>query len=365
MSSQDPSRTASAGRGKSTTSNTIIKSIKDAKAYLSKKNLIAPTDALSSLSISALLHGMVTDMKMPEDVANTAKSIAFLMEEIVEDEAIRSITASAETAINTMVQNATEKLDDTIKRNVEVINAMVTRQGEATIEAEKTAEHFRTSLTQLSSAPTANISTVTQSYRDALAGPSTTLNPTNAASMKIMNRMAIQSRQVLIKPDATAAAANQNRTPEQLKEIKTKVTETIAKLTKPENLDASPRAVTITRGGLILIEMGNPEAANWFQTDETTKQFIQEFDPKAAVKRRNFPIILKFVPIEWNPDSQDELRDLETRHGLEANTIISATWIKDPTKRRAHQEVCLPLITSYKRNKRQKQNKRGPPSYKI
>lgn len=278
-------------------------------------------------------------MKMPEDVANTAKSIAFLIEEMVEDEAIRSITASAETAINTMVQKATEKLDDTIKRNVEVINAMVTRQGEVTIEAEKMAEHLRTSLTQLSNTPTANISAATQSYRDVLAGPFTTLNPTNAASMKIMNRMAIQSRQVLIKPDATAAAANQSRTPEQLKEIKTKVTEIIAKLTKPENLDASPHAVSITRGGLILVEMGNPEAANWLQTDEITKQFIQEFDPNAAVKRRNFPIILKFVPIEWNPDSQDELRDLETRHGLEANTITSAAWIKDPTKCRTAQVV--------------------------
>ncbi|PVF91248.1 hypothetical protein CPB86DRAFT_660385, partial [Serendipita vermifera] len=114
----------------------------------------------------------------------------------------------------------------------------------------------------------------------------------------------------------------------------------------------------ITARARLLIEFSNAETAKWLRTPEIMEQFLKTFDEHAKFKPRTFPIILKFIPIPFDIELMENLREVERQNGCKPGDFVEAKWIKAPARRRLTQkhahaklfcssaEVANKLITS-------------------
>ena len=91
-------------------------------------------------------------------------------------------------------------------------------------------------------------------------------------------------------------------------------------------------------GGLLL-ELDSPAAANWLKKDSTRERFLTNLGSGACIKDRSYQVILQFVPIFFNPEDKDQLRQYEIHNNLEPLSVLKAEWIKAPKDRKPKQEV--------------------------
>ncbi|PVF91231.1 hypothetical protein CPB86DRAFT_677478, partial [Serendipita vermifera] len=92
------------------------------------------------------------------------------------------------------------------------------------------------------------------------------------------------------------------------------------------------------RYGQILIEMHSQEAAEWIRKPNNMTKFLETFNPDAFYKPRVYPVVLLFVPIDFNLGTTESLRELEEVAGCKEGDLISARWIKSPEKRHSKQK---------------------------
>ncbi|KIM59134.1 hypothetical protein SCLCIDRAFT_74606, partial [Scleroderma citrinum Foug A] len=96
-----------------------------------------------------------------------------------------------------------------------------------------------------------------------------------------------------------------------------------------------------TAQGHILYEANSIETADWLRTANGTKAFICKFGSNVSLAIKLFPILVEFVPIQFNTDEPSTLRDIECKSSLPTGSIKSARWIKpierrNPKQRKAH-----------------------------
>ncbi|KAG2058098.1 hypothetical protein BDR06DRAFT_876822 [Suillus hirtellus] len=96
----------------------------------------------------------------------------------------------------------------------------------------------------------------------------------------------------------------------------------------------------------MIIEFTTKEAANYIRTNNAIKeQFLKDLDPDASLKERTYPIIIPFMPIAFDPTSQQNREVLEDENGWKKDSILTACWIKLVEKRTSTQQVAHILIT--------------------
>ncbi|KIM59484.1 hypothetical protein SCLCIDRAFT_58317, partial [Scleroderma citrinum Foug A] len=83
------------------------------------------------------------------------------------------------------------------------------------------------------------------------------------------------------------------------------------------------------------------ETADWLKTANGTKAFISKFGSNVSLAIKPFPILVEFIPIQFNTDEPSALRDIEHKSLLPTGSIKSARWIKpverrNPKQRKAH-----------------------------
>ncbi|CAK5279174.1 unnamed protein product [Mycena citricolor] len=107
--------------------------------------------------------------------------------------------------------------------------------------------------------------------------------------------------------------------------------------------DNEPTAVgvTKTRAGALVIYMANKYQAEWLRDHGTMKRFLEAFGGMVKHAKRYHMVIIQFVPVTFDPESTDELRDIETNNGLPPNAIGHARYVKprerhSPNQRFAH-----------------------------
>ncbi|KAG1873168.1 hypothetical protein F4604DRAFT_1513985, partial [Suillus subluteus] len=99
------------------------------------------------------------------------------------------------------------------------------------------------------------------------------------------------------------------------------------------------RSVTQYRNGGTILEMMTAEAVAHLKKANIKENFIKTLDPKAIFKDRGYPVVIQFVPLTFDSDSEDQVRDLERENDWEQGTITSTRWIKPPNKHTNHQQV--------------------------
>ncbi|KNZ74583.1 hypothetical protein J132_06537 [Termitomyces sp. J132] len=92
----------------------------------------------------------------------------------------------------------------------------------------------------------------------------------------------------------------------------------------------------MTNGG-ILLEMSNKEGAAWVKN--RSREIEGAIGGGAKIKKRTYPIIIKFVPITLDPESTEEREAIKEASDLSRGAITSLRWIKPIKDRRKGQRV--------------------------
>ncbi|KIJ40440.1 hypothetical protein M422DRAFT_173693, partial [Sphaerobolus stellatus SS14] len=66
---------------------------------------------------------------------------------------------------------------------------------------------------------------------------------------------------------------------------------------------------------------------------------MTQYSSQASVKPRLYPIIIERVPIEFKPDVNADLRNLEDKNGICNEEIERTRWIKPPARQVANQRA--------------------------
>jgi hypothetical protein len=323
-----------------------VKNIDEGRSHLTN---IGWLKANKSPTYSQLAHFLLFASKSIKDlsVANIVKSVAYIIDRPAPDEISADLTDSAaakikeitDSAIKAITEHSVKQIGSTQKQ-IEYLEELITRTPESQIPTQSLEEKLDTINEQIGKLADAHKSAPPTSqslYSNAVKAnpPSTTANP---VSLRIYNKIQIQAKQVLIDFDQTGENTPRSNTPETCKEYRQKLAETIAKIPDPPNKNQSIQNLTITPQGQILVEFNDRVTAEWFRKPETMKQFLEMFDTHATYKPRTYPVVLKFIPIPYNIEDPDNLRELEESSGCKSGDIAYAKWIKPPERRRQAQK---------------------------
>ncbi|KAG1846154.1 hypothetical protein C8R48DRAFT_570946, partial [Suillus tomentosus] len=154
--------------------------------------------------------------------------------------------------------------------------------------------------------------------------------------MKRLARSMIRARQVLIE-----IPKESNLAPGKIShaQLVAKIMNALKTIMNDDTPELDLRAVSQFKTGGTVIEMLSSEAAEYLKTKNIKERFINVLDPNATLKERTYQVVIQFVPLTFDPDNMEHLRELEQENRWEQDTITSARWIKPPNKRTPTQRV--------------------------
>jgi len=155
-------------------------------------------------------------------------------------------------------------------------------------------------------------------------------------------RNAIKQKQVLISIPTDSPLAPGKTTHAQLVEKINAALEAIKKEDSPETII---KAVNQFRNGNTVLELTSEEAASFLREPANKQAFIKALDPEATIKDRAYTVIFQFVPLTFDPDRKSNIDNLEKENGWDGGTILTARWVKPPSKRTNDQQVAHLMVT--------------------
>jgi hypothetical protein len=168
-------------------------------------------------------------------------------------------------------------------------------------------------------------------YRDALLG-----DPEKAAQGVAAERVLVDMERkakqimIIIKDFDTATMT--------IDKLVDKANGIIVKIQDKDRPD-SVKIESITRfpNGSMLLHLNSKEAVKWLREPSIEDAFLKKLDKDAYVKERPYNVLLRGVPIIFNPGNQSHLREVEEINGLTKYSILKAKWIKPENRRRKGQ----------------------------
>ena len=108
-----------------------------------------------------------------------------------------------------------------------------------------------------------------------------------------------------------------------------------------------PAGLTFTsmrklRHGGCLYEVSSVEATQWLKRDTNMRMFQRKFGLDAVVKTRHYPVVLKNLPIGFDP-SEAIYRQIEQENGWEHRNLAVMHWIKPPKRSREGQQTAFAI----------------------
>ena len=99
------------------------------------------------------------------------------------------------------------------------------------------------------------------------------------------------------------------------------------------------KAAVLLRNGGLLVELDRAEAADWLCDDANRSKLLDNIGSGASIKNRTYQVIVQFIPVQFNPENEESLRNVEKVNELRPKTILKAEWIKPVKDRREGQKV--------------------------
>ena len=168
---------------------------------------------------------------------------------------------------------------------------------------------------------TDKIATTTSTYRDVLlAKPANQLR--SNTDPKVLDDLDRRARQVLVGHSSDEENTTLGTS---LLDLKDKANKIVTKLDNPTRPEAAAiESVTRTCTGSILLLLNSKEAADWLREPDVVDKFLDKFAIGASIKGRSFSVMLKWVPIIFNPDSFVHHREIEEANNLPDHSIQKA-----------------------------------------
>lgn len=314
-----------------------VKNAKEAKSHLRTKSWIAPGEQISYDVLARVLFAAVAAEKIPQQASTVICSVAYLLTEKLEEGLLFDIADKISLHIKDTLDSLTSDLHVKLDQHVQAVNE--TAQSQATLtdkllQAQKTLdETTQTALTN------------TKTYSQIVAtgaptGPTALPPPVSFSQVRLRNREEVKKRQVLIEFDNAQDRHLDNMDDTTLgRKAKDAIATAwaISPLPKPEA--PGVRAAVLLRGGGLLLELNSAEAADWLHEETNRRAFLDNLGTGASIKDRTYQVIVQFIPIEFNPDNDESLRQYEVANGLEKGSVLKAEWIKPARDRKPMQKV--------------------------
>ncbi|TDL30110.1 hypothetical protein BD410DRAFT_698130, partial [Rickenella mellea] len=100
----------------------------------------------------------------------------------------------------------------------------------------------------------------------------------------------------------------------------------------------------LQRGGILYLTTSN-NAARWLQQTEVRASFLRNYSSFASMRNRGHGVIVEYVPISYDPSSEQANQTVERVNGMKAGEILEARYLKDPKRRSAGQQMAFILMT--------------------
>jgi hypothetical protein len=240
-------------------------------------------------------------------------------------------------AVSQKITNDLAKISDGIQTNAKLLEATATNYTRITNDAVEINKNLANTCSRLSqTTPDQPLAGTRPSYSQAAASQR---KPQDSLTQIIQNKQGIQHRQFVIsfKPEATDTPADASELTNT--KIRTDMDNALRKATENVEVRAEIRTAKVLSNGRILIELKEAEGAKWLREGQNREITAKLFNPNCFFADRPYPLICRFVPVSFDPTKADSLRDLEAAHDLPSKSITGASWIKDPARRGARQEV--------------------------
>ena len=305
------------------TAESLFMALKVIKEKYSSK---MPTDVqkimiafLASLGVLAVEKNAERDPSMEE----CAKIISAKVEE-----AIGKGIAKLSTAMESMLANQKD-MQATSKR----IEESTTAIHESAMAIHKMLKEVDKNLVVVTD--TSNKLTCTMSsYKDVLmvapksAQQTTTSKPTSASDPRIIRDQNRKACQVLVN------IYNKEVINRSLEELKSNFNDLIGIELMEPLTDANVQHIVKLQNGGMILQFKTKEAAEWFKQPVILSSILPKIDSTAMLKDRTFQILVPRVPVTFEPEGEDSLRELEEQNGMKDGILCKSRWIK-PTYRRA------------------------------
>ena len=72
------------------------------------------------------------------------------------------------------------------------------------------------------------------------------------------------------------------------------------------------------------MQFGSKETAEWFRQPQIELSILPKVDSSAMVKERNFQILVPRVPVTFDPENEEHLRELEEQNNIHPKRIRRA-----------------------------------------
>ncbi|CAG7849707.1 SubName: Full=Uncharacterized protein {ECO:0000313/EMBL:CCA71555.1} [Serendipita indica DSM 11827] len=86
-----------------------------------------------------------------------------------------------------------------------------------------------------------------------------------------------------------------------------------------------------------LLELDSAKSAKWLKENNRCAEMVKEAytsrEEETKVIPRAHELMVRFVPVDFDPHEEESLHSVELENGLPPHSIISASWIKDLSRR--------------------------------
>lgn len=312
-----------------------IKNASEAKSYLTTKAWALPGEEISLHTLARILFATLTEnSKIPLQAANPIVAVAYLITEEIESGIKLDISdAISKHLLDSLLPIAAD-FEAKLDQHTQSVNEAIKSYTEMTERIQLTQDKLD------NAAKKANSNA--KSYSQAVTSNPPLPSPPAAthSHIQIRNREEIKKRQVLINFTKTTDLALDNFDEHMLsrKALEALNTTWVA---APEPKPAHPKlkAATLMRNGGLLLELDSSASADWLRETTPRDSFLSNLGSGANIKDRSYQVIVQFVPIQFNPEDTEQLRQYESFNGLAPHSILKAEWIKPIKDRKPTQKV--------------------------
>lgn len=322
-----------------------IKNADEAKTHLVTKGWILPGEEISLELIARTLFAAVADNpKIPTPTTNVMLAAAYIITEKLENGLKLNITNCITKHFLDSIIPITTDIQNRLENHIQAVNDSTKSHSDLAERLQQTQEKLEVTSEKVNK----NAKTYSQAAASAATNTTHQQPPSSQVThsqIQIQNREEIKRRQVLINFNTTPSLALDNLDEVTLsRKALDSINTTWAASPDPKPTLPKLKAATLLRNGGLLIELDTAEGADWLKKDTPRVTFLSNIGSGANIKDRSYQIIAHFVPIQFDPDNTDQLRDYETFNGLEPLSILKAEWIKPIKDRKPSQRVATMRI---------------------
>lgn len=242
------------------------------------------------------------------------------------------ISAKVEEAIDKRMAKLSSDMEASLA-NQKDLQSSTKRIEESTAAIHKTIEDVDTNLAAILDSSNKLTHTVS-SYKDALMAAPKPPQQTHAGRQADANDPRIVRDQNRKACQVLVDIYNKEAVNRSLEELKNSFNDLIGLEPTEPLADPNVQHIIKLRNGGLILQFETKEIAEWFKQPEILSSILPKIDKTVMLKNRTFQILVPRVPVTFEPNNEDSLRELEEQNRMKDGILCKARWIK-PTYRRA------------------------------